>query len=248
LTGSAYVWSQTLETQETTFGVSGFLYNSNLILYDRSTGSHWAQMSGQAVQGDLRGARARQVPWLETKWRTWKALHPDTKVVSSRTGHDRGGYRGYPYFDPVMGDYRNNDFIIFPVENWDTRLAAKKRVLGLEIGAAARAYPLPDLWGAPVNDELGGTPLVVFGDNNNDFAIAFDRRVEGRTLSFERVPEESPGYFPYALRDLETESLWTIEGEAREGSLSGVRLTRLDQVVAYWFAWAAFHPETEIRE
>jgi hypothetical protein len=50
---------------------------------------------------------------VETRWDTWQALHPETLVVSSDTGFDRGGYSRYPYVDPNSGDYRNNQDLLF---------------------------------------------------------------------------------------------------------------------------------------
>lgn len=245
LTGTAYTWSQSVGGVETTFGVSGFLYNSNLILFDRATGSHWAQMLEESVQGTLRGEVPARRPWVETRWDTWQALHPETRVVSSNTGYDRGGYTRYPYTNPSSGDYRHNDDLLFPVANWDTRLDSKARVVGVLAGGAARAYPLAKILGAPINDTLGGSPLVIFGDAGNDIALAFSREVGDQTLSFERVPGEAT-VFPYTLRDLETGSTWTVEGRALDGPLAGEQLARMRQVISYWFAWAAFHPDTEV--
>ena len=172
-------------------------------------------------------------------------MHPDTELVSSRTGFDRSGYQGYPYTHPSLGDYRSDDFLLFPVANWDTRLGAKQRVLGVIAGGESRAYRLVALGGVPLNDELGGEPVAVFGTWEHDLALAYSRRVEEQVLTFERAPGQGVQY-PFDLQDLETGTRWTMEGLAVAGPLTGQRLTRARQVIAYWFAWAAFHPDTGI--
>jgi len=107
LTGTAIGWLQTIENQETEFGVSGLLYNNNLIAFDRSTQSNWSQMSLMAVNGPLIGTDAQTFQLVETRWTTWKAMYPETKVVSLDTGWDRP-YGVYPY-----GDFRTNHNNLF---------------------------------------------------------------------------------------------------------------------------------------
>src|SRR6266540_2292637 len=62
----------------------------------------------------------------------------------------------------------------------------------------------------------------------------FSPAVDGKVLSFERVPE--------GFRDRETGSVWTLLGHAVKGPLAGRRLRAIPHVDAFWFAWAAFNP------
>ncbi len=84
----------------TTFGVSGMLYNSNIIPYDRETDSYWSQMLLKAVNGELKGTPADTCKLIETRWDTWKDMYPETMVLSTNTGYSRN-YERYPY-----GDYK----------------------------------------------------------------------------------------------------------------------------------------------
>ena len=74
LTGSALAWDVDDGSGNPEFGVSGLLYNSNLIMYDRDSGSRWSQMLEQAVWGQ----RVREVPdriqVIETTWATWSPV------------------------------------------------------------------------------------------------------------------------------------------------------------------------------
>ena len=68
----------------------------------------------------------------------------------------------------------------------------------------------------------------------------FDRRAEGRTLTFEPGPGST-------FRDRETGSTWDLRGRAVSGPLRGARLTAVPSGDYFWFAWAVFRPETRVR-
>ena len=102
------------------FGVSGFLYNNNLIPYDRVTFSNWSQMYLRCVNGILRGRLMVTVPLIETTWKTWKKMFPNSKVVSNITGFDRP-YDIFPY-----GNYKTDPFLLFPITRNDARLPERK--------------------------------------------------------------------------------------------------------------------------
>lgn len=98
LTGTAINWNRNLDGTLTTFGVSGLLFNTNLMPFDRATGSNWSQMRVECVNGSLIGNPAELMVHLETTWSTWKALYPNTTVVSTNTGVSRQ-YGTYPYIN-----------------------------------------------------------------------------------------------------------------------------------------------------
>lgn len=82
LTGSGIGWNRVLEGTETTFGVSGLLYNTNLIAYDRASNSNWSQMLNKSVFGELSSTEAETIPFIETEWKTVKSVYRSTQVVS----------------------------------------------------------------------------------------------------------------------------------------------------------------------
>ncbi len=63
-----------------TFGVSGILRGSALVMYDRATVSLW-NLEGHAIAGPLRGLRLRSLPSERVSWSSWRARHPDTLVM-----------------------------------------------------------------------------------------------------------------------------------------------------------------------
>ena len=107
LTGTGIGWERTINRTVTTFGVSGLLYNTNLIPYDRLTDSNWSQIRLDCVNGSAQGILAKTVELVETTWGNWKEMYPQSKVVSDRTGWSRD-YQLFPY-----GNYRTDHSIIF---------------------------------------------------------------------------------------------------------------------------------------
>lgn len=137
LTGTATAWSRMLNGQETTFGVSGLLYNNNVIPYDRQTESYWSQMENLCVFGEKKGEKPVEIRLVETTWELWKQMYKSPQILSNQTGHGRN-YTLYPY-----GDYiTNHNSLSFPLAYDDDRLLRKERVHGLVINGKARVYPL----------------------------------------------------------------------------------------------------------
>lgn len=235
LTGTAIGWDRMIENTLTTFGVSGLLYNSNLIPYDRATDSNWSQMRLDCVNGTLIGKRITTFPLVETTWKTWQAMYPDTKVVSTNTGHSRN-YERYPY-----GDYRtNHNNLIFPVGNEDDRLPNKDRVLGVIVDGKVRVYPLHDFGNEVkvVQEEFKGRSLVVVGSTASNFAMAFDNRKEAIFSPLQNA-------LPAVMED-EQGNRYEVFGEVVSGPDLGERLLPTTSYIGYWFAWAGFYPELSL--
>jgi hypothetical protein len=234
------------------FGTTGNLRHSDLVMYDRQTESWWQQATGRAIVGELTATQLEFLPSQLVSWGQFKAAHPDGLVLSRETGHPRDYDRNpYPGYDTVDSD----PFLLQDETLIDGRLSPKVRILGILIGDEAVAYPFPFLAQQPVvNDQVGGEPIVVVwtdgtasglggptvaGGEVVGAANAFNRVVEGRTLTFEPTNEG-------AMRDSETGSLWTFEGHAIAGDLASSQLELLVADSPFWFAWAVFRPDTRV--
>jgi len=243
LCGSGVTGVRRVNGQETQFGVSGRLWRSDLVMYDDLTDSLWSQILAQAIRGPRTGDRIELVPSTLTSWGAWREEHPGTQVllpppISGTVGetdsvqdYSRDPYEGYGEVSRIGVGY--NDFE-------DDRLHPKTLVIGVENGDVARAYPFPavESAGGVVNDSVGGLPVVVATDPGESL-VAYERTVEGETLAFERVDE----------RHLRAGgSRWrVVSGRAVDGPFEGTQLRRANDVSPeFWFAWAQFHPETEL--
>ncbi|MEX0291190.1 MAG: DUF3179 domain-containing (seleno)protein, partial [Flavobacteriaceae bacterium] len=226
-------WNRVINGKETTFGVSGLLYNTNLIPFDRETSSNWSQILNESVNGSLLGEKADLIQLVETDWKTWKTMYPDTRILSLNTGFART-YGVYPYVD-----YRtNNDFFLFPVP-MDDRLPSKERVLAIVDSEQAKVYRFDDLISENlVRDTFAGKEYLVVGNENF-------------MMSYELPPNLSQLEFTYTFNDTEVVlnddegNAWNIFGEAVSGPRAGQSLKTGNAFMAYWFSIPAFYT-TEI--
>ncbi|PHN04622.1 DUF3179 domain-containing protein [Flavilitoribacter nigricans] len=241
LTGTGVAWDRKLNGELTDFVISGLLYNSNMIAYNRETDSNWSQMLLRCVNGEQIGERIKTYQLIETTWKTWKTLWPETKVLSRATGHNQN-YNTYPY-----GNYRtNNNTLIFPVDIEDNRLPWKERVLGVVSGGSAKAFrfeTLPETGIGVINDGLPGKNIVVAGSREKELLVAFGRKLDdGKNLTFTPVQDA----LPVIMTDQEG-NRWNIFGEAVSGPRQGTKLPHVDAFIGYWVAWGAFYPGLKFR-
>lgn len=241
LTGSAMLWKSFMESADKTFGTSGLLYNSNLIMYDRATRSNWSQMLEQSINGSEIRRIPGRLPVVETSWGTWKAMYPETKLLSEKTGFSRD-YTAYPY-----GSFREDQSLLFPVNNsGDGRLHRKERVLGINVGSSSKVYPINNFTSQVevINEVVGDMQVVVAGSSGHNLGVVFNRELEDCTmLDFVAVQDQ----LPIVMRDNEGNE-WDIFGTAVSGARKGQRLQKTNSYIAYWFAWTAFFPGAQIQQ
>jgi hypothetical protein len=173
LTGSTLVFDGTLsDGRSTTFGTSGMLYNSNLVMYDRATKSMWPQLLGVAVRGERKGERLREIGGaVTTTFGRWKAKFPSGVVLSKDTGHVRA-YGTWPY-----GDYEGVPGVMFPVRSTDDRFHPKKIVVGVRMNGAALAIPKIEFaQRREAKVEVGGRELVARYDAELDAVGVLDAK------------------------------------------------------------------------
>jgi hypothetical protein len=198
LCGTGMAFAPPARTGTGGFGVSGLLYNSDVLMYDRATQSLWSQILSQAISGPLKGTVLQAVPLSHTSWADWRSRHPSTQVLSTDTGFERDYAR-----DPYAG-YDRVQQLMFDVQRRDDRFPLKEWVLGLRLNGVAKAYPFSVLAktvdkSGTLDDTVGQLPVRIRFDRAHGTAEAFD--AQGRPLA---------------------------------------------GVMAFWFAWVAFHPSTEV--
>jgi len=172
LCGTGMVFDGKINGKNLTFGVSGLLYQSDMLLYDRKTDSLWSQIKGEAVTGPLMGARLKLLSSTQTSWGRWKKTHPETLVLSEDTGYQRDYDR-----DPYKGYYKSSR-LMFGVKNRNKAYHPKEQVIGLEIDGKFKAYPFSELAKAkqPVMDKLNGVAIKVTFDKKSQTAVIRDRQ------------------------------------------------------------------------
>lgn len=160
LCGSGIAYERTIEGNEVEFGTSGKLYNSNLVMYDRKTNSYWSQIEGLAIVGELTGMKLKPLSIDTVVWRDWKVAHADSEVLSQETGYSR------PYGNDPYGNYYEDSFLLFPLENEDNRVHPKTVIFGIEVYGEFKAYREDDLKGLKIiNDNVGGVDIRIERDD-----------------------------------------------------------------------------------
>jgi hypothetical protein len=250
LCNSSLVFDRRVVGRTLTFGTTGNLRNSDLVMWDRQTESWWQQLTGEAVVGELTGERLRVLESQTLSFADFGARYPGGEVLSRRTGFERD-YGRNPYEGYDAPD--EQPFLL--AREADRRLPPKERVLSLIRAQRAVVVPFSSLARRPVVQlDFDGEPVVVLfkrgvrssldagviaESREVGTATAFDRRIDGRALGF--TPAGS-GRF----RDRETGSTWDITGTASGGPLAGRRLRQVRHDVQFWFAVAAFLPDAKI--
>jgi hypothetical protein len=178
LCGSGMAFSALINDKAHSFGVSGLLYSSGVLLYDRQTQSLWSQLMARAISGAHKGEYLVSIPVQHTSWKDWKMRNPETLVLSKNLGfkHD---YNQNPY-----KEYLDSPQIMFPVLARSRRYHPKEQVLGINIDGHFKVYPYVELERSP--DEFVDTV------NGKSIIIRYDRKSQSATV-FDRLGKQIPG-------------------------------------------------------
>jgi Protein of unknown function (DUF3179) len=249
LCNSAIAFDRRVAGRVVTFGTSGKLLYSNLVMYDRQTRSLWHQLAGQAVAGLLTGTRLTAYPVQTVAWQDWLKANPHAWVLSQQTGYDRSyGFNPYGGYDQPS----SQPFDL--AQPADPRLPPKTRIVALGGATQPTAITLDSLtrrhavelrvagqhvviWALPgmrspldLPDLEAGRTIAATG--------AFEPRWHGRLLHFTARDND--------FVDTETGSHWNILGHAVSGPATRAQLPRVHYLDTFWFAWAAYQPHTRI--
>ena len=215
------------------FGSSGFLYRSNKLMFDRATDSLWNQFTGEPVSGPLvdSGIKLKRRPVIITSWGEWKKTHPDTKVLSNRTGFQRDYGEGVVYREY----FRSTDLMFPALAGDESRVRRKDYVFGVTDVGATKAWPLdvfkPDLLGSVgkvINDIVGTRNLVLIGDASTRSVRAYDRGGDTFTAIVGSDKLAGPG------------GEWSLTEDALSGP-GGQKRERVAGHISYWFAWNNYY-------
>ena len=252
LCNSAVTYGREINGVETTFGTSGSLFASALVMYDRATESLWTHFDGRAVVGTLTGTQLDVYGSPLMAWSDFRVAYPDGQVLDPECTGFRRNYGSNPYVGYDNADSRPFLF----AGDVDARARAKERVVGVSHNGLDVAYSLQSMSGdgpraTPVDH--GGAGLVILWKPGQSTALEGDTvdsgrdvgtvgvfvpAVDGRTLT---ITAEGDGFV-----DEETGSTWSVAGVATAGELSGQQLERIPHLDTFWFAWATYRPGSEL--
>ena len=216
LCGSGVVFDSRLAAGRAIFGVSGLLFNNDVLLYDRETESLFSQLSRQAISGPLRGDFLRVVPSEYARWRDWRARHPQSEVLSPRA--NRGSARDYGR-DPYAG-YDKTARLFFPLTEAAQTAAA---------AAGDDLHPKESVLGVIVGGRGQGLSVFATARKRGGFFRRFDRR-RARDFALERRRRKRPrrsrsGYYRHA-RVLVCVARVSSRDRSFRGALAAARAAR----------------------
>lgn len=197
LCGSAVVYGRKVGENVLTFGVSGYLYQSDVLMYDHQTESFWSQLQFEAVAGPMTGTKLDVLPSRMMTFAALKQRHPEASVLMGDPEMwKRGTYNRTPY-----PGYADSNRIWFPVRPKSKLLRVKAEVIGVVRPGGVRAYALKGLRNLerPLKDKLGNETLTI-----------------------------------------------TYDAEADDARVQNAAGRELFHVRLFWFAWFAFHPDTDV--
>ena len=251
LCNSALAFDRRVGGRTLSFGTTGKLRNSDLVMWDRQTQSWWQQFSGTALVGHYTGAQLRPLDAQVLGWAQFKASYPRGSVLLRPKGFDRPyGTNPYVGYDADSGARPQ-----LYGGRLDPRLPPLERVVAVFAGRDAIVAPFSTLARRPViAASVGGRPVVILYARGVASALdksaiarsrdvgtagAFDARIRGRTLRF-------TANGPNRFRDLQTGSTWDVSGRALAGPLRAARVRPLRHDEQFWFALAAFVPHARL--
>lgn len=227
--------------EETVFGVSGELWQANLVMYDRLTDSRWSQIAATAIRGPETGTTLDLLPSTITTWAEWQREHADSEVLlpppNSSTVRGRNATRDYTV-NPYTR-YETSRQVGPGTSFGDDRLHPKALVIGVTAAASAMAFPLSVVSDADVvNTRVGDRPVVVTV-TSGETLVAYDRRIAGTVVEFDAEGER-------LLRG--AGSRWErVTGRAIGGRHVSKKLTPANELPPlYWFSWLEFHPDSGV--
>ena len=248
LCNSAVTYGREINGVETTFGTSGRLFASALVMYDRATESLWTHFDGRAVIGVLTGAELEVYGSPLMSWGDFRNTYPTGKVLDeAQTGFSRS-YGSNPYVG--YDNSATEPFLFRGVP--DPRARSKERVVGVSHNGVDVAYSLQSISGTmptATSVDHGDEELVILWNPGQSTALEGNDVNDGRDVGSVGVFMPQAGEQTLTIVgddagfvDEETGSRWSVAGVAIDGELAGTQLERIPHLDTFWFAWATYRP------
>jgi hypothetical protein len=230
------VWETTVNGRQLHFHLAG-INNQNFIMRDEETGSWWQQVTGEAIQGPLKGQKLKPVYHDELTFTLWKQEQPNGRVLRPDEEIAKAGK-----YAPANWEQRMSQVPVTSSVVADKLLDQRALIVGVRVNNVAKAFPLDALRKQNlIIDELGGTPIFLVVAEDGRSVRAFERTVDGRKLEFFLTNVNG-----VALVDAETGSTWDFTGKATAGELQGKQLNKISVLNDYWFDWITYNPNSAV--
>lgn len=203
----------------------------NAMFEDATTKSWWQQATGVAVAGDLKGKALGELPSQQLTLASWLSEYPNSLIMQPDTMFNKD-YKDLAGFDKgtIKSSLEKRDSASWKLKSW---------VVGVKYYNTAKAYD----WNRLVSDELiqdslAGLSIVIALESDTASYHVYNRTVDMQVLRF--IKQKGID----SLTDINTSSVWTLQGVCTRGPLYGKKLTPVQSYQEFWHAWQQFNPGT----
>lgn len=213
-------------------GTSGFLYRSNKLMYDKATQSLWSTLEGEPIIGPLvgKGIKLEYLSVVTTTWGEWKKRHPETKVLSLDTGHQRNYGEGVAY-----KDYFSTDELMFTIPEIDRSLKNKDEILSIRLpDVPDENYAISSKFlrqNSVYNSKIGNVSYTVFTDKTGAHRVFKTGKIKFKEYDKIATVKDTNGV------------IWKVSEEKMTSTIGEV-LERFPTHNAFWFGYKAAFPNT----
>ena len=207
---------------------------------DVETGSWWQQVTGEAIQGPLKGQRLEGVFHDELTFALWKREQPEGRVLRPDDAIAAAGE-----YAPADWEQSMTARPVTTSFAYDRSIEPRTLIVGVAIQGTAKAYPFTAVVKQElILDDVGNVPIFVVVGEDKKSVRAFERTVDGHKLEFFIKANAAA----FTIVDAETGSEWNFTGRSISGPLKDKQLTKVAVLNDYWFDWQTYHPQTTVYE
>jgi hypothetical protein len=203
----------------------------NAMFEDAATKSWWQQETGTAIAGPLKGTSLQEIPSQQVTLAAWLRKYPNSSILQPDTIYAEE-YKDLADFDKgtIKGSFEKRDSASWQFKSW---------VVGVVDDKSAKAYDWNELVSKKIiQDSLPGLPIVLVLENDTTSFHVWNRNVNGNSFHFVKDTQTD------LLKDVNTQSIWNMDGLCLEGALKGQQLKIIQSYQEFWHSWKTFHPNT----
>lgn len=203
----------------------------NAMFEDKTTGSWWRQVNGEAVAGSMKGTKLSEFPISQMSFSAWKDKFPQSKIMLP----DLSFQKEYQHLKGYAQGTLQSTLIGKNPNKWQN----KSWIIGITLNNLSKAYDWSDLLkNRIIIDTIGSSTIILSVLSDNSTFLVFSTLIDKQQLHFIKSAD---GF----LIDSETNSKWDAKGNCIEGTYQGKQLYHIQGYQEFWHSWKTFHPETE---
>ncbi len=228
---SARVYSLLVNGKPDKFELVG-LNRFNAVLKDSATKSWWQQATGVAIAGPMKGKSLNELSFQQASLSSWLRKYPGSKILQPDPR--------YAQQYALLESYDKTAFKNGIIETDSATYSAKSLIIGFVNKSRGHSYDWNKInYVKMFEDTLPGTPFLITVEGDNTSFHVWKRDVKDHVLEFEKTKNANE------ITDINTSSIWNMDGHCIEGELKGTQLEEIQSYQETRESWNSFHPNTD---